>query len=274
MDWKEMTEITELPDEGTFNMIRRRLVLRRTLRIGVPVLGVLALAAVVLWPSTGENKGDVMSKTGLQPQTVVAVNEPASAKEASSADRISVPTDKTQEDVVETIDVDKLMPDANLKVAHVQPPIVESWTKGECPFVVRPLNDGLADSAATETVIPDIVITTEPDLSTPAPKAGEPQPEPYHEDDLIWSPNIITPNGDVDENRFFSIKSSSTLDNFLIHIYNRRGQRVFSSTDPNFIWDATHDGAAVPQGAYVWVASFRDSDGQPHTVNGTVVVVK
>lgn len=269
-----MTELTEQPDEGTYEKIRRRLVLRRTLRIGVPVLGVLAFVAVALWPRAGENKGDVMPQTGLQQQMVAAANEPVSAEETLPDDKISVPTDKTQEDGAESLDVDKLLPDANLNVAQVQPPIAETWTKGDCPFVARPLNDGSADSAATETVIPDIVITTKPDLSTPAPKAGEPQPEPYHEDDLLWAPNIITPNGDVDKNRTFGIKTSSALKDFRVHIYNRRGQRVFSSTDPNFVWDATYDGAAVPQGAYVWVATFRDSGGKPRSETGTVVVVR
>ena len=49
---------------------------------------------------------------------------------------------------------------------------------------------------------------------------------------------------------------------------------VYSTSDINAAWDATVGGAQVPQGAYVWVATFRDSDGVSRREAGTVTVVR
>ena len=118
---------------------------------------------------------------------------------------------------------------------------------------------------------------TQPETAAPVKtsiKEGEPQPQPVHEDNLAWAPNVIIPNGDVDENRTFKMKFSSAVSDFQIQIFNRGGRRVFSSSDPAFEWDGTHDGAALPQSAYVWVAQFKGTDGVKRQLKGTVTLIR
>lgn len=280
MDWKELSE---QPAEGTFEKIQRRLRMRRALRIGLPALaGAAALAVVAIVLPGHEPQVADGTIAAVQVQDV----EPSGEQDLAAAGTTvtMMAENKTDEDV----NLARLMPTADLQVSPVLPPAgLDSfsvcgplvWTGDEnTPQKVRDIImqeavDGIfaASDAVSDSSLP-VTHASTPVL--PASKSDEPAPEPYHEDNLIWAPNIITPGSDIEENRVFSIKASSELSQFVIHIYNRRGQRIFSSTDQAFKWDATYNGAAVQQGAFVWVASFRDSDGKARTETGTVVVVR
>ena len=90
----------------------------------------------------------------------------------------------------------------------------------------------------------------------------------------LWAPNAIVPDGDEDDNRYFKLVSASPITDFTVRIYNRRGIQVYTSNDPNFRWNATHNGSRVPQGAYVWTVKYRDADGNVQQQRGSVVVVR
>ena len=121
---------------------------------------------------------------------------------------------------------------------------------------------------------PSSSMATQPQPANPSPAKGDPSTGTVHEDDLVWAPNVIVPNGDVDDNRTFKLKYSSEVTQFQIFIYNRGGRLVFNSDDPAFTWDGTSRGTALPQGAYVWVAKFRDSTGHPREEHGTVTIIR
>lgn len=110
-------------------------------------------------------------------------------------------------------------------------------------------------------------------LTAPANNNQEPSGSTHYEN-LLYAPNVIVPSGDDDRNRLFKLTSSSEVSDFHMYIFNRGGRQVFSSTDINRSWDATHDGTPLPQGAYVWVARFRDSSGNLHEEKGTVTVLR
>ena len=121
---------------------------------------------------------------------------------------------------------------------------------------------------------PSSSMATQPQPANPSPAKGDPSTGTVHEDDLVWAPNVIVPNGDVDDNRTFKLKYSSEVTQFQIFIYNRGGRLVFNSDDPAFTWNGTSRGTALPQGAYVWVAKFRDSTGHPREEHGTVTIIR
>ena len=166
-------------------------------------------------------------------------------------------------------------------------------TQSALPKVNEPVYDNLFDeslfaelTATPVNPIPETPKTTaEPDSmitgqlqadsheTVSSTKVGGPAPVPYQVDNILWAPNIITPNGDVAENRVFKVVATSDVSDFRIHIYNRGGRLLFKSSDINEVWDATHNGTSVPQGAYVWVATFRGTDGSSHREAGTVTVV-
>ncbi|MBO7100798.1 MAG: gliding motility-associated C-terminal domain-containing protein [Bacteroidales bacterium] len=91
----------------------------------------------------------------------------------------------------------------------------------------------------------------------------------------LWIPNIFFPGG-ADNNRFF-LSSNQQLLEFEIYIYDRRGQLVYTTTDPQFEWDGTDlHGQPLPQGAYVYVFSYRlaSSDTYRYPVKGTVTLLR
>jgi gliding motility-associated-like protein len=64
-------------------------------------------------------------------------------------------------------------------------------------------------------------------------------------------PNAFTPNGDG-RNDCFGIRFWGNVISLDISIFNRWGQQVFRSTDPNACWDGKFKGADQPAGAYIY----------------------
>ena len=264
------------PDEGMFDAIRRRLVVRRALRIGGVALVAMAVAlVVVVSQNTKTATNDVEAN---QVASVTVVSQP-------SADEV-IPT------AVDDADVPAPARKAEATMA-TEEPLVLPLSHAELPTVSEPVNDDLFDeslfSGLAETpmsvrrepakpVAAGDSVKTEPAQAQPkenaaTAKVGATDPVPYQEDNILWAPNIITPSGDVAENRVFKVVATSDVSDFRIHIYNRGGRLIFKSGDINMVWDATHNGTPVPQGAYVWVATFRGTDGSSHREAGTVTVV-
>jgi len=69
-------------------------------------------------------------------------------------------------------------------------------------------------------------------------------------------PELITPNGDNVNDEFRVYKSGQVTDYTMI-IFNRWGQQVFSSTNPDEAWDGTKNGTPQNSDIYLYVTKFR-----------------
>lgn len=276
----KLKDYRETPDEGMFEKIHQRLTVRRAMRLGgvaAAVVAVVAVAVVAVSVFVLQDKHDHVEPTGMDElaavlQDTVAVTDIQVAV-ATQASEQTVPATQvmhasTASEVAEPAPTEEdlsflaaLLPQGTPVVATLN----ESEAEGY-PDYTHNMPVYLGKVTPDDTTSPIVVINT--------PKADKAGQQQVHFDNVIWAPNLIVPDGDVDENRVFSIKSTSTLTNFKLHIYNRNGRRIFLTTDPAFTWDATMDGVRVPQGAYVWVATFRDSDGNPRQEQGTVTVIR
>lgn len=71
---------------------------------------------------------------------------------------------------------------------------------------------------------------------------------------LYTLPNVFTPNGDRVNDQFipFPYRGVKKID---LQVFNRWGQQVFSTTDPDIKWDGTlnNSGEPVPDGVYFYV---------------------
>ncbi len=77
----------------------------------------------------------------------------------------------------------------------------------------------------------------------------------------VFAPNAIRPDGNIAENRTFSVFANEYVGEFQIIIFNRWGTIVFEAKDKNFEWDATDlKGTAVPQGLYAYVITFKSTE--------------
>lgn len=60
---------------------------------------------------------------------------------------------------------------------------------------------------------------------------------------------------------------------YRFQIYNRWGQLVFETTEPDLGWDGSFHGEQVPQGVYVYRLVYTELSGKSHEKKGTVSVI-
>ena len=65
-------------------------------------------------------------------------------------------------------------------------------------------------------------------------------------------PNAFTPNGDNNNDKFCLQGWSYCASDFKVMIFNRWGEKVFESRDPNFCWDGTYNGQELSSGVYAY----------------------
>ncbi len=73
---------------------------------------------------------------------------------------------------------------------------------------------------------------------------------------LLFAPNTFTPDGD-EFNQTWKIKIKSLdFGDFNVQIFNRWGDMVWESNDPNIGWDGTYNNLVAPSGTYTWKATL------------------
>ncbi len=86
------------------------------------------------------------------------------------------------------------------------------------------------------------------------------------------APNVITPNGDG-INDIFYLPGSEALRDYKMEVYNRWGQKVYESTNPNLpINGGGWDGGDQPDGTYFYVVTGKRGNGSEHVDKGTVTI--
>lgn len=86
-------------------------------------------------------------------------------------------------------------------------------------------------------------------------------------------PNAFTPNNDG-RNDLFKPRAYANIMNYRFTIYNRWGQPLFDTRDPNAGWDGYFKGQLQEAGAYVWVLVYQDAQGQDRKQTGAVSLVR
>ncbi|MFM2190354.1 MAG: hypothetical protein RL491_740, partial [Bacteroidota bacterium] len=76
--------------------------------------------------------------------------------------------------------------------------------------------------------------------------------QPYR----VWIPNAFTPNGDVKNERFMPVITS--VKDYSLSIFNRWGQLLFYTDDPDEGWNGQSNGRDLPEGIYVFLMTSTD----------------
>jgi large repetitive protein len=90
--------------------------------------------------------------------------------------------------------------------------------------------------------------------------------------ELLYLPNAFTPNGD-NMNDYFSLHYSN-ITAASVSIFNRWGQKIFTSEDKDFKWDGNFNGHAVELGVYVYKVKATGEAGKEYTMIGSVTLVR
>lgn len=88
----------------------------------------------------------------------------------------------------------------------------------------------------------------------------------------LYVPNTFTPNGDG-LNDTFGVYGQSVRE-FSMQVFDRWGEKVFESADPNQTWDGTYHGQMSPQGTYVYKIYAQGPDGRKSAKNGVVNLIQ
>lgn len=118
--------------------------------------------------------------------------------------------------------------------------------------------------------LPQKTVSINQELKTDTQKA----PEISQRDTVrsqLFVPNAFTPLSD--KNNLFKPAQADVSD-YRMNIYNRQGVLLFDSEDITHGWDGRSKGEVCPSGTYVYVISFRDTEGKPHTQKGTLMLLK
>jgi gliding motility-associated-like protein len=91
-------------------------------------------------------------------------------------------------------------------------------------------------------------------------------------DDLIYVPNVFTPNGDG-TNDIVHVHSEN-IRSLKFYIFDQWGELLFISTSIQNGWDGTYKGTKEPVGVYVYLVEAVMNDGRSVTKKGTVTLIR
>ena len=78
---------------------------------------------------------------------------------------------------------------------------------------------------------------------------------------VIFVPNTFTPNGDEHNELFRPITYFVSEIGYSFSIFNRNGEKIFETNDPQKGWDGTYQGSHVKNGSYVYHLQYINSLG-------------
>ena len=90
---------------------------------------------------------------------------------------------------------------------------------------------------------------------------------------VLFVPNAINPDADILDNRYFRPRSGF-LNDYKMNIYNKRGELLFTTNDPEDGWDGKNQsGKLYPPDAYVYVITYKTASGKSQQQSGFVNLV-
>ncbi len=145
-------------------------------------------------------------------------------------------------------------------------PCIFDWEMGNGDVindqVVEYEFDGLGSYTVTLTTTNDLGCTAYASYTVVSPP-------------LIYIPNSFTPNGDG-VNDVFGVVASSLLE-YEINIFNRWGEVVFSSNDPEKVWTGdtgNNKDYFTPDGAYSYVVRVKGFNSDSFTEKGVITLMR
>jgi gliding motility-associated-like protein len=88
----------------------------------------------------------------------------------------------------------------------------------------------------------------------------------------VYVPNAFTPNGDGRNDQFIPVSRGVTK--YKIQVFNRYGELVFSSEEPESGWDGTYQGVECKQDVYNWRLIVQSVQGESREMTGSILLMK
>lgn len=93
--------------------------------------------------------------------------------------------------------------------------------------------------------------------------------------DNLWVPDAFTPDGNGVNDKFFPVMTDMAREDYHLWIFDRWGEVVFETTNPDQGWDGQIKGGKPIAGVYVWKLNFRpESTSDKLDRFGTVTILQ
>ena len=89
---------------------------------------------------------------------------------------------------------------------------------------------------------------------------------------ILFVPNSFTPNGDHDNDIFYAY--GTNIVEFEMMIFDRWGEKLFTSDNLDTGWDGTYKGELVKTETYVWKINYKDVQHNSEVLIGTVTLLR
>jgi gliding motility-associated-like protein len=86
-------------------------------------------------------------------------------------------------------------------------------------------------------------------------------------------PTAFTPNQDG-KNDIFRPVITQEVSEYSLAVFNRYGQKIFVTNNYNTGWNGTFNGVNQPRNAYIYLLSFKNSNGKLSEYKGTVTLIR
>ena len=93
-------------------------------------------------------------------------------------------------------------------------------------------------------------------------------------DVIFYAPNAFTPNADGMNDVWLPVMDNYGSDLYELYIYNRWGQLIFKSNDPNAGWDGTFNGKYMESAVYVYTVTYQNLMGKIIKKEGTITLIR
>jgi gliding motility-associated-like protein len=94
-------------------------------------------------------------------------------------------------------------------------------------------------------------------------------------DVLVYIPNAFTPGDDEFNSSWRFYLSGVDSYDFTMNVYNRWGEVVWECHDINGYWDGSYKGYYVPDGVYIWHATYKANNStDKEEINGTLTILR
>ena len=91
---------------------------------------------------------------------------------------------------------------------------------------------------------------------------------------LLFAPNTFTPDGDEHNSTWHIFIEGIDQTDFELVVYDRWGEMIWQSFDPDADWDGIYKGKLVPTGVYNWSLKTNDAlNGKGYVWTGHINVL-
>lgn len=89
----------------------------------------------------------------------------------------------------------------------------------------------------------------------------------------VFVPNSFTPNNDGLNDRFKPVFGRA-VELYYFVVYNRYGQKLFESRNPQLAWDGRYNGIAQQTGSFAWMCRYAFANQPKKLLKGTVILIR